>query len=535
MSHQVAWTANFGHMTDVGGSVPGSLPCAACSVFEEGIQIPITKVASKGIWNKSLMDVIYRNVRLPDWNRSDVRALVAACTIAGKRMTELYTRFGDTVYFATIDELLSRNRKAISAIINTSIADEPAYFEDWIDDDGQGVGPWKLACTMSKKDGRLKFDFSSTDPQSPSSINFYLNVNMFKMFVGVYLLVVYDPNVVANDGFHDLVDVHIPEGSLLKPIRPAALSCRTHFLGRVMDVLSALLGQKSPEFMTAAGFSDSPHFMYSGYRQDGEWFQLYWIGFGGIPGRPIGDGPDGHCLWPAMKAIPNEFLELYYPLRIEVFNTVADSGGPGLYRGGNAQRIFWRFLEDGEISIHDDRWLSKPWGVLGGEPGARSTKVLVRYSKNLEHPPKEALGSKQDHIKVSTGDVLEWVTWGGGGWGDPLKRSAEVVALEVRRKLVTTGGARRYGIVLHDDCSVNLEATADLRDDMRKLASTETNKGEVFNRGGSWDELRSRCLEETGLSAPIPPWETSLKGPMTRLSWFKEWKEAHNHDSEQRK
>ena len=106
---------------------------------------------------------------------------------------------------------------------------------------------------------------------------------MFKMFVGIYLLAVYDPSVVANDGFHDLVDVVIPVGSLLNPIRPAALSCRTHFLGRLMDVLSALLGQKAPEFMTAAGFSDSPHFMYSGYRPEGDWFQLYWIGFGMCP------------------------------------------------------------------------------------------------------------------------------------------------------------------------------------------------------------------------------------------------------------
>ena len=527
----VAWTANFGHMTDVGGSVPGSLPCAASSIFEEGIQIPITKVASKGVWNEDLMNVIYRNVRLPDWNRGDVRALVAACSIAGKRMIELYTRFGDTVYFDTINELLSRNRKAVSSIISASIADEPAYFEDWIDDDGQGVGPWKIACTMSKRDGRLMFDFSGTDPQSPSSINFYLNVNMFKMFVGVYLLVVYDPSVVANDGFHDLIDVYIPDGSLLKPFRPAAVSCRTHFLGRLMDVLSALLGQKSPEFMTAAGFSDSPHFMYSGYRQNGEWFQLYWIGFGGIPGRPVGDGPDGHCLWPAMKAIPNEFLELYYPLRIEVFNTVADSGGPGLYRGGNAQRIFWRFLEEGEISIHDDRWLSKPWGVLGGEPGARSTKVLVKHSQDPENPPREALGSKQDRIKVGVGDVLEWVTWGGGGWGDPLKRDPEVVALEVRRRLVTAKGARSYGVVLHEDCTLDTEATTVLRDEMKKLSSRGRGKGEIFNRGGSWEELRANCLEETGLPAPKPPWSVNMKGPMTQLPWFMEWREKSDRST----
>lgn len=92
-------------------------------------------------------------------------------------MTDLYQRFGDAVYFAAIDELLNRNRKAVASII-TSMPEEPAYFEDWIDDDGQGVGPWKIGCTMIRKGEKLHFDFSETDPQSPSSINFYLSIAM---------------------------------------------------------------------------------------------------------------------------------------------------------------------------------------------------------------------------------------------------------------------------------------------------------------------------------------------------------------------
>jgi N-methylhydantoinase B/oxoprolinase/acetone carboxylase alpha subunit len=128
--------------------------------FEEGIQIPVTKVASKGVWNEPLMELLYRNCRLPEWNRSDTRALVAACTLAGRRMKELYTRFGDKKYFAAIDELLDRNRKAVGTLIKDVIPEEPVYFEDWIDDDGRGLGPWKVACTMSKKDGILKLDFT---------------------------------------------------------------------------------------------------------------------------------------------------------------------------------------------------------------------------------------------------------------------------------------------------------------------------------------------------------------------------------------
>ena len=62
--------------------------------------------------------------------------------------------------------------------------------------------------------------------------------------------------------------------------------------------------------MCAAGFSDSPHLMYSGRDSSGEWFQYYGIGFGGIPGRPFGDGADGHSLWPSFTNVPNEFMEV---------------------------------------------------------------------------------------------------------------------------------------------------------------------------------------------------------------------------------
>jgi N-methylhydantoinase B/oxoprolinase/acetone carboxylase alpha subunit len=166
-------------MTDGGGAVPGSLPTAATTIFEEGIQIPITKLASKGVWDHSLLNILYRNCRLQEWNRADTLALVAACKLAGRRMTELYNRFGDKTYFEAIDELLLRNRNALASLIETTIPKEPVYFEDWIDDDGQGIGPWKIACTMSKANGRLQFDFTGTYPQSSSSVNYLLSHNMY--------------------------------------------------------------------------------------------------------------------------------------------------------------------------------------------------------------------------------------------------------------------------------------------------------------------------------------------------------------------
>ena len=109
--------------------------------------------------------------------------------------------------------------------------------------------------------------------------------------------------------------------------------------------------------------------LYSGWDGKGEFFYSMEILYGGIPGRPIGDGMDGHSWWPLFENIPTEYLEAYYPLRIDGYTTVTDSGGAGLHRGGNGVEKRYVYLEPGEVSIHDDRWLTRPWGVLGGEPG----------------------------------------------------------------------------------------------------------------------------------------------------------------------
>ena len=330
---------------------------------------------------------------------------------------------------------------------------------------------------------------------------------MFKMFFGIYMIMVFDPQILFNDGFYDLIDVRIPEGSLLKPNFPAALSCRTHALGRIFDMLGGLLGQETPEFLNAAGFSVSPHFIYSGSNKKGEWFQLFQIGFGGIPGRPLGDGPDGHSLWPDFTNVPNEFLERYFPLRIERYETVPDSGGAGLHRGGNGITMSYRFLEAGEISIHDDRWFTYPWGVNGGAPGsARPRRSCARTARS------ENLPSKCDRIQVEPGDVLHFITWGGGGWGDPLKREAEKVAADVARGLVTVEGAKRYGVVLDADGKLDAAATERLRREMagaraqaRRRCSTAASNPSRNCATAAWRKRVSSRRRSRGSPSPIAP------------------------------
>lgn len=494
----INYSAMFGHMSDVGGKVPGSLPTNAASIWEEGIRIPPVKLYRKGVMNSDMLDVILHNVRLPRWNRSDLNAIVAACRTAGKRCVELAERFGDDVFYSAQQEMLDRTRRAMKEVIQRVVPEQRQVFEDYICDDGAGLGPYTLRCALWREGEKAIFDFTGTDPQAPSSVNFYLNEEMFKIFFGALTISLFDPAILLNDGFYDLVEVRIPQGSLLKPNFPAALSCRTHALGRIFDMMSGLLGQGAPDAMNAAGFSDSPHFMYSGYDKNGEWFQLFQIGFGGIPGRPAGDGADGHSLWPGFTNVPNEFVEAYFPLRIESYETLADTGGAGLHRGGNGLRVSYRMLADGEISIHDDRWLTYPWGVSGGEPGERSRKELLRADGT-----RQMLPSKCDNIRVSAGDLLLFDTWGGGGWGDPFKRDPAKVLTDVRRGLVSVDGARRYGVVIVND-AVDQAATDELR------AASIDARGPVplFDRGGSLEELKAPL---PGRNRPARPRHADLE------------------------
>ncbi len=497
----IAYTSMFGHQSDIGGKVVGSMPINARSIFEEGVRIPPVKIWKKGEYNEDLMKLVMHQTRKPDWCQADLNALIASCRVASRRVIEMAARFGDDVYISATQELLARNHRAMKQLIAMAIGEDHVSFEDYICDDGMGAGPYKIKCTMWREGEKVVLDFAGTDPQSQASINFYLNENMFKMFFGIYMIMVFDPQILFNDGFYDLIDVRIPEGSLLKPKFPAALSGRTHALGRIFDILGGLLGQKTPEFLNAAGFSSSPHLFYSGNDKKGDWFQLFQIGFGGIPGRPMGDGPDGHSLWPGFTNVPNEFLERYFPLLIERYETEPDSGGAGLHRGGNGIHMTYRFLAAGTISIHDDRWFVPPWGVNGGEPGKRARKILEKADGT-----RVIIGNKVEDVHVNEGDQLHFITWGGGGWGDALDRDPALVGKEITQGLVTIEGAKAYGVIANANGEVDIGATEILRAKLR----AERPALELFNYGPTIEKLRTNCVTETGLAAPVQPvWATS--------------------------
>ena len=508
----VGWASMFGHQMDAGGPLPGSLPTGAKTIYGEGIRIPPVKIFQKGKPDENILKLILNNVRMPEMNRADLMGIVAGGRAGEKRVLELCQRFGKDVYLAACRTLLDRTHAAMAQLIVQNIPEQPVSFEDWIDDDGLGHGPYKMKLTMWREGDHAYFDWSGTDPQAVGPVNFYLNEGMFKMFIGVYLIMVFDPQILFNDGFYPLLHVIIPDGSLLHPKFPSALGCRTHALTRLFDVLGGALARNAPELSTAAGYGTSPYMLYSGWDQKGDFFYVMEISYGGIPGRPVADGMDGHSWWPLFENIPTEYLEAYYPLRVDAYTTITDSGGAGFHRGGNGIEKRYVYLEPGELSIHDDRWLTYPWGILGGKPGMRSEKILVRKEQDPQRVP-----SKCDEVKVQPGDMLIYRTAGGGGWKNPLDRPMERVESDVSKGLVSKEKAEQdYGVIVGD-----AKASERLRKKMRAQQKEES----VFDRGPALEEILSNCLEETGLEPPVSqeplPW-AALESPEEALKRVRE-------------
>ncbi|MEO4043398.1 hydantoinase B/oxoprolinase family protein [Hoeflea sp. CAU 1731] len=472
----VGFSSIFGHMVDVGGKVPGSMPADAYTIWEEGLRVPPVKIYEKGKLNDGVLQIMLNNSRTPDMNRADLMALIAGCRTASKRVLEICDRFGRETYITACDLLLDRTREAMRVLISKYIPEEAVTFTDYVDDDGVGNGPFKMHLSIYRRGDVAVIDWTGTDDQAEGPINFHIHEGLCKLFFGVYMIMAFDPKIMFNEGFYDLFEIVLPEGSLLNPRFPAALSNRLNTHTRFFDCQAGALGQRAPHLSMAAGYGTSPHFIFTGKDGNGKYFQLMELLFGGVPGRPRGDGFDGHAWWPLFSATPIEYIENYYPVLVESYRPVRDAGGAGLHRGGSGIEKIYRVLEAGSISIHDDREVVPPWGINGGLHGGTSSKWLVRAGSE----ERERIPSKIDNLRVEPGDKIVFITAGSGGWGDPLERPVEKVLRDVVDDIVSMEKARRdYGVVIRDDESIDEAATETLRKEMK----SERGKPSDFDFG----------------------------------------------------
>ncbi|QEC48445.1 hydantoinase B/oxoprolinase family protein [Baekduia soli] len=488
----VGYASQWGNLIDVGGTAAGSMPISARSIYHEGVRMPPIKLYDQGKLNEEALRLFCHNTRAPKEVEADIKAIAAGTAAGAARVIELCERYGKETYLEACDAILDRTRSAVIELIRTYLPDEKRLsFEDFADDDGLGTGPIKLKMTMWRSGDTINVDWEGTDGQVPGSVNFYLNPEMFKMFVGVFLIMAFAPDVVFNDGYSDIINVNIPEGSVLKPEFPAPLGNRLTLMARHFDVFGAVFSKMlGLQFAVSGSYGTSPNFVYSGTDSKGENYQILEILYGGIPARPAGDGLDGHSWWPLFKAVPTEYLEKYYPLRVESYSVRTDSGGAGYHRGGHGVAKVYTFLEDGLITFQDDRARTHPWGVNGGMYGESSEKTLIRADGR-----EWSLPSKVENVPVHKGDRLVFSTAGAGGLGDPLDREPERVAKDVRAGLVTVEAAREdYAVELGPDGEADAEKTAAARE--AKRASREPRPDFDFGPLPEIGELRKEIAAE---------------------------------------
>nr|NIN69503.1 hydantoinase B/oxoprolinase family protein [Anaerolineae bacterium] len=263
------------------------------------------------------------------------------------------------------------------------------------------------------------------------------------------LIAVIDPHVPPNSGCYRPFSVRADEGLIVNPRMPAAVGARTNTSQKITEAMMLALSEGLPDRVMAGSHGQITNCGFSGYDpQTGKRFVYIDIQGGGAGARPTKDGRDGQDSHLArFKNTPVEAVELEYPVRIERYEFIPDSGGAGRFRGAlGLRRDIHILVDDVTWARYGDRQRIAPFGLLGGKEGARGRFVL-----NPDTPHEQVMKSK-GLDSLEAGDVVSLRLPGAGGYGDPAARDRTALLQDVRDGKVSLEGARRhYGIEVRSE------------------------------------------------------------------------------------
>ena len=416
----MGFVANIVHHADVGGAAVGSMSGGLNEIYKEGLRIPLVRLYNKGKIVNDVFRLLLLNMRLSDERKGDLNAQISACRLGVKRVKELISKHDEVYLNNTFEEILKRSKIRMQAAIS-KIPDGDYSFTDYMDDDGLNTKNIKISVTIKKKGKKILFDFSDTDEQVEG--NFNLTFNATQSSVCYSLKALLDPDLPNNSGIFDAIEIKIPKGSLLNCLSPASVALRLNTCQRVVDVVLGAFIEILPKKITGAANGANTSAVFAGINPNNgqRYVYLETLG-GGMGGRNSKDGKDGVQVHLTNTSnLPVEAIEMEYPLRVEEYSFVENSGGAGKYRGGlGIRRIIRPIAHKCEFSGVGERFKHSPWGVFGGKPG-KPGKFFIKHKNGKI----TKLSSKSSSIYTTENDAIIMETPGAGGYGDPKKRSKE--------------------------------------------------------------------------------------------------------------
>lgn len=440
---------------DLGGIRPGGGTTQALEAFHEGILIPPVRIAQNGAVSEDVLTVLTRNSRLPGTLADDISAQLGALQIGALRLRELIARYGAENLTACFADLLRESEVAFQKEVISRIPEGRRWeVEAAIESDGIS-GPHTVRLALSREGERLLVDLTGAGPQAKGPINCPLGgegrVFLSRLIAPLLLQLAEKPErragIVLNDGVCRTIEVILPEaGTLLTPHFPAPTGLRLLTLSCLLSAFEKALFEATAG-KVPAGFDNFRSWSLWGRRAEGGYLLFRESLGAGLGAGPSGDGVSAAPPLGMSGAMPVEFAEARYPIRIDSVSLVRDSGGAGQFRGGLGLRYRYRLHLEGEVSSVAGAETEGPFGGGGGTPGAT-------YRANLR--PDEGgsrdVGAVSSAHFVQEDDILEIETPGGGGWGPPSERAPETVLLDVRRGYVTPEMARKvYRVALKEE------------------------------------------------------------------------------------
>ena len=459
----IGWSATKGHQADIGGAVRGGYNPNATEVWQEALRIPPVKVYEKGWLRKDVWNLIFANIRL-DIVEEDMRAEIGACVVGERRFQKLVEKYGLETFDAHKAHIFASTRKMMEAEIEripngTYTGEATVYF------DGKTPGStYGIKVTITVRDRSIEFDYSGTDGQTDGFVNGTYTSSASATILTFLQMV--NPDIPHNEGMVEPISILIPEGTILNAAYPAATTFGNHLCPPNADAIMRALAPVIPDRVTA-GWNQLLCSLSTGFddRKNDTYVDICFMGLkGGSGGMQGTDGYDHIGMIDASGGVLDQDYEMFEqqtPHLLEKHELLADSAGPGQWRGGLGVETRIRFGgEEIQVVTFGDGDIEPAFGLFGGGDG---TLNFIE----LHEPDGEVYTcTTKDLVRgVPPGTLYVQQAGGGGGWGDPKKRPARKVAEEVRDGIISLEQAREaYGVIL-DEKTLELdeEETAKVR------------------------------------------------------------------------